>query len=104
MADGLVGIWASQTHYRVTEPSTGRSEVVSIMMTDEEASDPGFLKEIEHYARDRVLAGWKKTEIRHQQENRRPLIMQERIDIGQALKEIKGSHNYWRAALHGRYW
>lgn len=100
----VFGLWESATHYRVTDSVTLRSEVITIMGTDDQMTDPVFLKEIEQYARERIVRGWKQTDERNRQENRRPLTVTERKDLGQIMKQIKSSHDHARESLHGRYW
>ncbi len=93
----LAGLWESSTHYRVIDPASGRSEIVSIMGTADEMRDPVFVQELEHKARETVERAWKK-------ERAKRMTEQQRKDLGQILPEVHASHTHYAESLHGRYW
>ena len=98
MVRPLVGMWDDQTRYRVIDPVSGRSEVVTIMGTEEELKDPRFLEEIEHYAQESVAKGWKK--VRDE-----PHMNDQQVkELPHILRDIKSSKRYKRENLHGRWW
>jgi len=98
MTSPLVGMWDDQTRYRVIDPESGRSEVVTILGTDDEMKDPMFLEEIEHYARESVLKGWNKV-------REKPHMNEAQVkELPHILREIKASHRYWAENLHTRWW
>jgi hypothetical protein len=93
----LTGVWTDKYRYKVTDPTSGESEVVTIMGTDGEMADSVFMEELAHYARERVVADWKK-------EKPKPHTPDQRRELGQTLKEIGKAHRYWAENLHSRYW
>jgi hypothetical protein len=100
VASALVGMWDDQTRYRVIDPETGRSEVVSIMGTAEEMCDSVFIKELEHWARETVTKDWK----RQDEKAKGFMNPQQRKDMGATMKEIHSSLEHRKESLHGRYW
>ena len=93
----ITGVWAGPYNYRVTDTETGKSEDETIMGTEDEMSDPVNMQELAHYARERVVVGWRKEKpVPHTPEQRR--------DLGQILKDISASRKYKAENEHSRYW
>lgn len=97
----LTGIWLTDNEYQVTEPATGRKEVVMIPTHDMAGRlvyDKVELQELEHFARERVEAGWKKHEPKP------ALTKRQEKDLGGVLLQIRDSRRHKAESLHGRYW
>ena len=96
----LTGMWVSSSQYLVTDAERGKSEVITILATEEEIDDYANCLELEHLAREEVEQGWK----REEQEAKRPYSTDEKRDLGGVLGQIKRSRKYQRENGHGRYW
>jgi hypothetical protein len=99
----VIGFWLDDVEdggmrYRVSDPETGRFEDVYIMVAEGERNDHILMTELAHKARESVAKGWKA------KEPNKPLTVDQRKDLGQIMKQIKSSHDYWRENLHPRYW
>jgi ribose 1,5-bisphosphokinase PhnN len=97
----VTGIWLGEHEYRISDSETGRSGVSTIITRDDagnEVYDNVELRELEHFARDQMLKWWKA------HEERKPLPVQIRKDLGATLKEIHASHLRQAEVGHGRYW
>jgi hypothetical protein len=95
--NSIVGMWESPTQYRVIDPTTGKSEVVSIMVASDEARDPVFMDEVQQMARESVARGWKRPP-------RQPMTVSVRKELGATLNEIHKSHIRQAETGHSRYW
>jgi hypothetical protein len=93
----LVGIWGSQTQYRVIDTEQDRSEVVSIMGTADEMRDPVYIQELEHKARESVARDWGLPKPKR-------MTPAQRKDLGGTMREITASRNHEKYSLHGKYW
>ena len=96
----ITGLWISKTDYLVTDSERGRSEAITILATKEELEDYFNCQELEHWAREEIVQGWKKEE----QEAKRPYTKDERRDLGGALFDIRASQRHRRESNHGRWW
>ena len=96
----LTGLWLNRHDYQVRDPETNRVEIVVIPTCDPLGNpvyEPSELKELEHFARERVGAGWKK-------EGSKSLTKDQRKDLGSTLNEIHKSHLLWAETGKGRYY
>lgn len=93
------GLWINETQYRVTDPKSGRSEVVTI--PDEESlRDNVYRQELEHKAREWVESDWKERDA----SPRRAYNAAEKKDLAGTLTQIRASRKHRRESLHGRWW
>ena len=93
----LTGLWVSKYRYKVMDVESGQSEITIIMGSDDEMDDPVLMQELQHKQRERVEEGWEK-------EKPTPHTPDQRRDLGQILKQIGESRDYYRENLHSRYW
>lgn len=96
----LTGLWLSPTQYRVTDAERGKSEVITVLATNEELGDFSHCLELEHWAREEIEQGWNQKE----KEQKRPYTEDERRSLGGILGQIKASRRYKRENNHARYW
>lgn len=99
-AASLQGIWLSWSRYEVFDPVTGLRETVFIptQVNGKELYEPSELAELEHLAKEEVMAGWnrKKPTV--------PMTRDQQHDLGQTLMEIKSSNQHRRETGHSRWW
>lgn len=96
----LTGLWISDTKYQVTDSQRGKSEVITILATEEELKDFSNCLELEQMAREEVEQGWNKED----KENKRPYTSAEKKDLGGVLTQIQSSRKYKRENNHSRFW
>lgn len=95
----LSGIWLDDMRYQVSDTRSGKSEVVVIPTRDnlgEAVYDKSELEELEHFAKERVLAGWK------DERPPTPLTRKEQKDLGASLMDIRSFHAKKRETGNGR--
>jgi predicted esterase len=93
----LTGLWVSKYGYQVTDASSGKTETIYIMGAEDEMADPVHLQELEHFAQESVVRSWKR-------EKPMPHTIEQRKDLGEALRGVHDSHKLWADTLHGRYY